>query len=665
MKYSTLCLKNMDTFLVCGLGSLGQNCVIALKEFGVKVIAIEQEIPAKWEIAKIPELLDDLIVGDCRSIDILIKARIQQCRAILIVTSDEEVNAETAITSREINSCIRIIMRSCQENLNKLLRDQLGNFFADEPAHLTASAFALSGLSNEMIGFFKINSQRLQVIIRQLKPSDTWVNMRKLWEINNQKRRLIAHYSLSVPLTCNFHQWYSETVLRSGDTIVYVEVVEEFSLNRSSRWNKLPRLVNFWQSLRREITQFGRFKFLRQIRSIAIVSAILIALLLLIGTILFNSFYQDTNILYAFYATAVLLLGGYADLFGQLEPVTKIPGWLQLFALSLTIIGTIFVGILYALITENLLSSKFELVLNRPPIPNQEHIILVGLGKVGQRVAKVLQEFKESLVAIDFNTDFDRTNLPNIPLVIGNLSEALEKANFAKAKSVIITTDNEMLNLEIALTTRNLNPESHLVIGTYKSTVSYQLTRLLSHTQVIGTYTVAAEAFAGAAFGENIISLFRHNNQTILITEYQIEGIDTLNGLLISEINYGYHVMVILYQNPRESPIYLPSEDLRVTPGDRLVVLATVESLQRIERGEIEILERYWQVYLEKALTPDSLFEAANTINRVTGYHLASARDLVKNLPQTLPLPLYRQQAERLVRELKKTLVKAYLINQS
>ena len=32
----------LDYFLVCGLGSLGQNCLVALKEFGVKVIAIEQ-----------------------------------------------------------------------------------------------------------------------------------------------------------------------------------------------------------------------------------------------------------------------------------------------------------------------------------------------------------------------------------------------------------------------------------------------------------------------------------------------------------------------------------------------------------------------------------------------------------------------------------------------
>ena len=122
-------VKNLDFFLVCGLGSLGQNCVVCLKEFGCRVIAIEQNLPKKWEISNLVELLDDLIIGDCRDLETLLKAKIKYCRSILIVTSDEEVNAEkTAIAAREINHKIRIIMRSSQENLNELLRQQLGNF---------------------------------------------------------------------------------------------------------------------------------------------------------------------------------------------------------------------------------------------------------------------------------------------------------------------------------------------------------------------------------------------------------------------------------------------------------------------------------------------------------------------------------------------------------
>jgi voltage-gated potassium channel Kch len=216
--------------------------------------------------------------------------------------------------------------------------------------------------------------------------------------------------------------------------------------------------------------------------------------------------------------------------------------------LSLTIIGTAFVGVLYASLTEALLSAKFQLVRTRPAIPQKEHLVIVGLGKVGQQVANYLKQVQQPQVGITFNPDFDRSILPDIPLIIGNLKESLTRANVNTAKSIIVTTDNEMLNLEIALMTRLINPQSRLVIGAYRKGLSERLTHLLKNAQVISSYSVAAEAFAGAAFGENILSLFRQQNKTVLVTEYKIEDNDTLNSLLIAEVAYGYDVVVIFYQ---------------------------------------------------------------------------------------------------------------------
>ena len=51
--------QGLARFIVCGLGSLGQHCVVALKEFGVSVIGIEQEIPKRWEINQKYVLLPD------------------------------------------------------------------------------------------------------------------------------------------------------------------------------------------------------------------------------------------------------------------------------------------------------------------------------------------------------------------------------------------------------------------------------------------------------------------------------------------------------------------------------------------------------------------------------------------------------------------------------
>jgi len=57
---------------------------------------------------------------------------------------------------------------------------------------------------------------------------------------------------------------------------------------------------------------------------------------------------------------------------------------------------------------------------------------------------------------------------------------------------------------------------------------------------------------------------------------------------------------------------------------------------------------------VEKVSNPDFLFEGANTISRISGCSLPQARDLLNHLPNTLITPLYRPQAQRLIRALKK-----------
>jgi hypothetical protein len=63
----------------------------------VSVVAIELVPPQNWEIPNLPNLLDGLLLGDCRQNSLLEQAGIGQCRAALLVTTSEQVNAEVVI----------------------------------------------------------------------------------------------------------------------------------------------------------------------------------------------------------------------------------------------------------------------------------------------------------------------------------------------------------------------------------------------------------------------------------------------------------------------------------------------------------------------------------------------------------------------------------------
>ena len=43
------------------------------------------------------------------------------------------MNIETAIAARRLNPNVHIVVRSSRQNLNQLLKDQLGNFVALDP----------------------------------------------------------------------------------------------------------------------------------------------------------------------------------------------------------------------------------------------------------------------------------------------------------------------------------------------------------------------------------------------------------------------------------------------------------------------------------------------------------------------------------------------------
>ncbi|NET46453.1 NAD-binding protein [Okeania sp. SIO2B3] len=145
---NTLVPPSIDRFLICGLGSLGQHCVAALKQFGVIVNAIDLIQPQHWEISDLSSQLNQLIIGDAREPGILRQGQVQQCRAILIITSNERINLAIALAARLINPQIRLVVRSAKENLNQLLDKQLGNYVAFEPTELPAPAFAVAALES-------------------------------------------------------------------------------------------------------------------------------------------------------------------------------------------------------------------------------------------------------------------------------------------------------------------------------------------------------------------------------------------------------------------------------------------------------------------------------------------------------------------------------------
>lgn len=668
--------NDIGCFLVCGLGSLGQYCILSLKRFALgdvtlQIIGIDKQLPQEWEIRDLPDLLSgQLIVGDCRDDAVLLQAGIERCRAILLVTSNESVNVEAAIAARRLNPQIRIVMRSSRQHLNQLLQQQLRDFIAFEPTELPAPSFALAGLRQGILGFFNIADYRFQVVEQTVLPKDYRFDNVTATGLHKRTYRLLSYspaQSHQVPAR-SFYQWTNATRVTAGDRIAYVELVGQNTRSETLARERPLQVANSqvrallrrgWRANLQLLTDWLQAQRSRQL----VVIGVGIALVLWsLGTVMLRQT-LEVSWQQAISMTFILLLGGYGDVFGGLDP-QAVPGWVQIVCgvISLASIASV-LGVL-GLITEQFLSARFDFLRRRLAIPKQKHVVVVGFGRVGQRVAAILREFKQPVVAITEHQE-NLQYAPQIPLLVGETIAQLARVNLALAKSVVVVTDDEMLNLEVALMAQNQAQQANrsigLVIRTYDQRFRNNVLNLLPDSKAFAANELAADAFVGAAFGENILGLFNLNHQTILVTEYAVTANDTLVGKSLFQVAYGYGVVPVFHQQASSilsedaDQDLFPTDERRLHQGDRLVVLASMNGLRRIEHGDLTPPQR-WQLTAQKPLNPSFLHYSGNDLARISGCSLNTARAFMENLPGSIDLWMYDYQAHKLQEALSRRL---------
>ena len=157
------------------------------------------------------------------------------------------------------------------------------------------------------------------------------------------------------------------------------------------------------------------------------------------------------------------------------------------------------------------------------------------------------------------------------------------------------------------------------------------------------------------------ITKYKMQQVSNLVTEYHFDKKNTLNGLMLLELAYGYGIVPILYQKPPLHPEFLPKKYRKIESGIRLVVLATINGLKRIEQGISGIYPKHWEILIERANTEEAKFAGASQISKISNFPIGEAMYLMNNLPKILPVPLYKLQGQHLIRTLQKNQVTARL----
>jgi len=213
----------------------------------------------------------------------------------------------------------------------------------------------------------------------------------------------------------------------------------------------------------------------------------------------------------------------------------------------------------------------------------RNHVVVCGLGRVGYRVARQLRALGESVVAIERNRECcfaEEMLAEGIPVIFGEtrLRATLEKANLAAARAVILATDDDLANLDAALTAREIRPDIAVAMRLFDDTLADKVGTAF-RMPVISTSQVSAPAFVAAATGRAVLHSFQLDGQTIHVADLRV---DRLAPRVVPQVEKEFEVSVVLQKTARSADL-APDRQRPLEKGDRIVVAAPIEKIRRLE----------------------------------------------------------------------------------
>lgn len=215
----------------------------------------------------------------------------------------------------------------------------------------------------------------------------------------------------------------------------------------------------------------------------------------------------------------------------------------------------------------------------------KKHTIIVGLGHLGYRIIQKLNEMDRQMVVIELNPATDLISAVQkmkIPVIQEDATRpaALEAANIKTAQTIILASQNDAMNLQIALKARTLNPKIQVVIRIFDQDFAQALREQFGFTALSAT-EMAAPVFAAAAAGADVTHPISIEGQQLSLARFTISPSSRIANKTVGYVEDNYNLNVILLRHDQQSEIH-PKDTRPLHPGDTLAVLGGPEQLRKL-----------------------------------------------------------------------------------
>jgi voltage-gated potassium channel len=215
----------------------------------------------------------------------------------------------------------------------------------------------------------------------------------------------------------------------------------------------------------------------------------------------------------------------------------------------------------------------------------RKHTVLVGLGHLGYRVVEELHAMQEDVVVIELKPTADMISTVrdmHIPVIQDDATRpaTLEAAGIQFAKTIILATQNDSLNLQIAIKARSLNKNIRVVIRIFDADFAQSLREQFGFVALSAT-GMAAPVFAAAAAGADVTNPISIEGKQLSLARLTISPGSQLSGKMVGYVEDNYHLNIVLVRHNHESEMH-PTDSMLLKAGDTLAVLAGPDPLNHL-----------------------------------------------------------------------------------
>ena len=211
-----------------------------------------------------------------------------------------------------------------------------------------------------------------------------------------------------------------------------------------------------------------------------------------------------------------------------------------------------------------------------------QHVILCGLGKAGFRTLQVLLELGEQVCVLEKDASSPHlawARQRGVPCVIatGRHEGVFDELNVRNAKSIILATDDDLANIEMALDARRARPDIHVVLRVWDQELAAGIRESFDIPVALSSTALAAPLFATSSADPSIIHAFELGDRLLVVARILVEAGSALEGSRLDQIELGKPVLVVEWRQG-DGPVHTSPEGSTVLRGGDLLTVQTEPS---------------------------------------------------------------------------------------